>query len=62
MASTNSMLQSLSGMLDTEDFNDWEHDFVESVWDKSKEGKRPDLLSPPQVEKVEQVYKKYFAS
>jgi hypothetical protein len=61
MASTNAMLQKCSGLLETDEMNDWEHEFIESLWERSEQGKRPDLLTPKQVEKLEQVHKRYFA-
>lgn len=61
MASTNLMLEQVSGMIDTKDLNDWEHEFVTSVWERSEKGKRPDKLSSKQVEILERIWKKHFA-
>lgn len=61
MASTNVMLQKVSGLLETEDLNDWEHGFVESVWERSEQGKRPDKLTTKQVERLEEIHRKHFA-
>lgn len=59
MSSTNEMLRQTAGLIDTKDASPWENDFLKSVWSKSQEGKRPDLLTPRQVEALERVWKKH---
>lgn len=59
MSSTNEMLRQTAGLIDTKDVSEWENDFLKSVWEKSKEGERPDLLSPRQVEVLEKVWHKH---
>ena len=61
MPSTNNMLKQASGLIGTKDVNDWEDGFLESVWEKSKQGQRPDLLSPKQVETLEKIWKRHFS-
>ena len=61
MASTNKMLEQVKGLVDTTDVNDCENGFLNSVLDRSQQGKRPDLLSAPQVEKLEAIHGKHFA-
>lgn len=61
MASTNNMLKQVSGLLDTKDLTDWEHSFVENVWNVSAEGTHPEKLSSKQVETLERIWKKHFA-
>lgn len=59
MSSTNEMLRQTAGLVDTKDVNSWENDFLKSVWEKSREGSRPDLLSPRQVEALEKIWRKH---
>lgn len=61
VASTNNMLKQVHGCLGTKDLNDWEEGFVKSLWERSQEAKRPDLLTPKQVERLEELWKKHFA-
>lgn len=61
MASTNIMLQKCSGLIDTTDINDWTNKFLKNVWQRSQQGKRPDLLSGPQVDKLTEIYERHFA-
>lgn len=61
MASTNLMLRQTSGLVDTKDINDWENQFLKSVWETSREGTRPDLLSSKQVEVLDRIWRKHFA-
>lgn len=58
--STNIMLKQLSDLLGTTALNAWEQSFVQNVWTRSKEGARPDLLTPGQVEKLEEVWQRFF--
>jgi hypothetical protein len=61
MASTNAMLAKCAGLLGTKDITPWEQSFLENVWNRSQQGKRPDLLTPPQVETLENIHAKHFA-
>lgn len=58
--SVGAKLEKLSGLLETQDLSDWEHDFITSVYDQSQEAKRTSLLSEKQVGKIEQIYAKHF--
>jgi hypothetical protein len=60
-ASTNAMLAKCAGLLGTKDITPWEQSFLENVWNRSQQGKRPDLLTPPQVETLENIHAKHFA-
>lgn len=51
----------LSGLLGTQDLNDWEQGFVESVNDRTKAGKDTTGLTPRQVETVDRLYRRFFA-
>jgi hypothetical protein len=61
MASTNTMLRQCSGLIGTNDITDWENNFLKSLMARSKDGTRPDLLSPAQVETLENIHAKHFA-
>lgn len=61
MTSTNNMLKQVQGLVGTSDLNKWEESFVISVWEASKQGTRPDLLSENRVEKLEEIWNKHFA-
>lgn len=60
MASTNTMLQQCAGLVDTRAVSPWENTFLKSVLERSRQGQRPDLLTPLQVEKLEQIHAKHF--
>ncbi len=62
MTSTNNMLKKCAGLVDTTDVTDWENKFLQSVWTRSEHGSRPDRLSAAQVETLETIHEKHFAS
>lgn len=61
MASTNTMIKQCSGLIGTRDITPWEDDFLRNILAASRNGDRPDLLSPPRVETLEKIYQKHFA-
>lgn len=61
MASTNTMLVQCAGLIDTRDINDWTNKFLKSVWARSQQGKRPDLLTEAQLYKLTEIYERHFA-
>ena len=61
MASTNTMLKQVAGLVDTTDVSDWENGFLKNVLERSQQGNRPDLLTPAQVETLESIHGKHFA-
>lgn len=56
-----SMIEQVSGMLGTDDLNDWESGFVASVVERIGERKDTTRLSAKQVETVERIWRKHFA-
>lgn len=51
----------LSGLVGTDDLNDWENDFVSDILDKTQDGKVTGTLSDRQIMTIERIYKKHFA-
>lgn len=62
MASTNTMLKQVAGLVGTNDITNWESDFLKSVLERAHNGDRPDLLSEKQVETLETIHSKHFAN
>lgn len=59
--SIGNMIKSLSGMLGTKDFNDFENKFVTNMRNLTDDGAKSSILTSSQVEKVEEIYQKHFA-
>ena len=60
--SINTQIEQLDGLRDTNDLNDWESGFVESVVNQYEAaGKSTLRLSEKVVMKIEQIWKKHFA-
>lgn len=62
MASLNAMVVSCSGMVDTNDLNAWENEFVQSIVEQTDEGKDTRTLTEKQIEVLTRIYRKHFAS
>jgi len=62
MASLNAMVISVSGMVDTNDLNAWENEFVQSIFEQTDEGKDTRTLSEKQIDVLTRIYRKHFAS
>lgn len=62
MASVNTMLQQCAGLIGTRDVTAVEDKFLQNVWARSEQGKRPDKLSGPQVEWLEDLHAKHFGN
>lgn len=58
--STATMVEKLSGLLGTDDLNEWESGFVESCQRKLKAGQVTNLTDR-QVETLERLHNKHFA-
>lgn len=58
MTTINQQLTELHANRAEDFFNDWERGFIVNVYATSRQANRPDLLSGPQVEKIESLYKK----
>lgn len=61
MPSLGAMLARVHGLVGKNDLSDWETGFIESVWKRSLEGKRTDLLSERQVDVLERIFHQHFA-
>ncbi len=61
MASLNTMVQRVSGLLDTKDLSDWESDFVRSVAQKTGNGHNTTSLTEKQIDVLERIFNKHFA-
>ena len=61
MRSIGQQLKLIVGLLDTKDVNDWEDDFIRSVWEQSNDGKNTSKLSEKQVNIIERIHNKHFA-
>lgn len=61
MISINSMIKQLSGLLGTEDINEFEQSFIGNITDKTQDGKLAATLSERQVTVLEKIWKKHFA-
>lgn len=51
----------LSGLVGTDDLNDWENDFVSDILDKTQDGKVTGTLNDRQIMTIERIYKKHFS-
>lgn len=60
MKSLGAMVKQLHGMVGTDDLNDWETGFIQSVYDQSGEGADTAYLNSTQAEKINQIYTKHF--
>lgn len=62
MASLNTMVQRVSGLVDTKDLTDWESDFVTSVVEQTNDGKNTTSLTEKQIDVLERIFRKHFAA
>ena len=58
--STKSMIERLCGLLGTDDLNEWETGFVESMKRRLDEGKVLNITEP-QLSSLERLFNKHFA-
>ena len=61
MKSIGATIEQLSGMLGTDDLNEWETGFVESIVERIGDRKDTSRLSEKQVETAERIWRKHFA-
>lgn len=54
------MLTQIHGLTEG-DVNGWEKEFIDSVWERSAEGRDTSRLSTKQCEHIEKIWKKHFA-
>lgn len=60
MASLNTMVKRVAGLVDTKDVNEWENTFIKSVLSKTRNGDDTSLLSEKQVDVLERIFDKHF--
>jgi hypothetical protein len=60
MKSLGAKVKQVGAMADTRDLNTWENDFVKRVVEQSRNGQDTRTLSPAQVAKVEELYRRHF--
>ncbi len=61
MKSINSKIQQIGGLIDTDDVNNWENEFISSIVEKTQNGIVLTGLSDKQVEIIDRIYNKHFA-
>ncbi|MCC7484574.1 MAG: hypothetical protein IT529_06250 [Burkholderiales bacterium] len=61
IVSLNTKIQQLHGLLGTHEVNEWETDFISSVWGWSREGKDTRTITERQIEVIERIWGKHFA-
>jgi hypothetical protein len=62
MTSLNLMVRRCEGLLGTDDINAWESNFLESILDRTNGGEDVSMLSEKQVDVLERIFQKHFAS
>lgn len=60
MKSIGAMVKQLSGMVETDDLNAWEDEFVQSIFDQTAGGTDTGFLSSAQVNQITKLYSKHF--
>jgi hypothetical protein len=60
MKSIGAQIKQLSALVGGEDLTEWEDEFVESVYERSKQGTHTSGLSEKQVEIIARIYRKHF--
>lgn len=62
MASLNSMVRKVAGLLGTNDLTAWETAFVRDIVAQTNEGNNTSSLTEKQVEALESIHDKHFVS
>jgi hypothetical protein len=60
MKSIGAQIKQLSALVGGEDLTEWEDEFVESVYERSKQGSQTQALSEKQVEIIASIYRIHF--
>ena len=60
MKSIGHCIRQLGALLGTDDLNEWEREFVQSIADQSNEGNNTSALTIKQVETIEKLYSRHF--
>ena len=61
MASLNSMVKKVAGLVETVDVSPWESNFIASVQRQTSNGDNTTSLTEKQIEVLERIYDKHFA-
>ncbi|CAN5714396.1 hypothetical protein BH10PSE18_BH10PSE18_07990 [soil metagenome] len=62
MASLNAQVQKVAGLAGTPDVNPWEDTFIASIVRQTQNGKNTSSLTEKQVDVLERLYERHFAS
>lgn len=60
MASLNTMVKKVAGLVDTTDVSDWENQFIKSVVEKTDDGDNTTTLTEKQIDVLERLHSKHF--
>jgi len=58
--SIGTMVKQIAALADG-DVNDWEREFIDSIWQRTDEGATTSHLTEKQVTAIERIYRKHFA-
>lgn len=61
MASINTMVRKVAGMVDTKDLTAWENKFVKNIVAQTGNGDNTSSLTESQVDVLERIYERHFA-
>lgn len=61
MASINTMVRKVAGMVDTKDLTAWENKFVKNIVAQTGNGDNTSSLTENQVDVLERIYERHFA-
>ena len=61
MASINTMVKKVAGMVDTKDLTAWENKFIKSIVAQTGNGDNTSSLTENQVDVLERIYDRHFA-
>lgn len=62
MASLNTQVKHVAGLVGTPDVNPWEETFITSIVRQTENGKDTSSLTEKQVDVLERLYERHFAS
>lgn len=60
MASINSLVKRLAGLVDTTDVTDWENQFIKSILAKTSNGDNTTSITEKQLDVIERIHDKHF--
>ena len=62
MASLNTMVKQIAGLDGTKDITEWEQSFITSILQKTNNGDNTTSLTEKQIDSLESIYERHFAS